>query len=135
MAGENGVVGRFARCCCLGFLKAGRKRRGLVGADFLRVGEEGAVLWPGRGVLCEDFRFSWKKLLSCELGRPERRPTCCEAKTVRARSFWIVSSSASSMATWFCILESLGQVARCPVSMQPSIYSGVGLLRTRGKSA
>lgn len=54
---------------------------------------------------------------------------------MRALAFWIKLSKEISIATWFCMRDIFGQVALCPVSRHPSIYSVVGLLKTLGKSA
>ena len=63
-----------------------------------------------------------------------RSSTSLGLKATRARNFCTALSSANSMAQWFLIMLTLGQVARSPLSMACRMNSGVGFESIRGKS-
>jgi hypothetical protein len=54
------------------------------------------------------------------------RSTWLGLNTILARSFWTAASKANSIAQWFCIRDSFGQVARSPASMAATMNSAEG---------
>lgn len=99
----------------------------------------GAIAGSG-ALVCERGRFNRVRLRVSFLGSEVCRgrildSTSLGLKATLARSFCTASSNASSIAQWFLMMLSLGQVARSPPSIALCIKAGVGLDSIRGNSA